>query len=392
MANFPKLSEFSLSGFKAFNKFLMRVGDIEVIAGANGAGKTSLFEFLRFIRDSLRQEIPSEIVRGATGQQIFHKPGPDEFVWGLHVKNLIHNKNVLGVSYTGHLAGPKGNPRISLEEVFSVHDDLTKQFHIVMRDGNGTLFSDNQNEPYKEGIGIRISELALGTITNKKFLSPYSLRNHILDWRFYFSPKIDRTRISGSVPIEQTPFLREDGGNLSAVLFYLSSEHEKEFRELELHLKGVIPGFKGLSLKARGGPGEIMAFFKEDGVDDDLSLADVSDGIIRILCWFSLCVHPHPPTLVCIDEPELGIHPRVIPVLAGLLEKLSERTQVLVATHNSYFLTQFDISNIAVMKKENGEVKFLKPGDSDALRANLEDFGQEEIELMHRSDELESLI
>ena len=77
--------------------------------------------------------------------------------------------------------------------------------------------------------------------------------------------------------------------------------------------------------------------------------------------------------------------------LAGLFEKACDRTQIILATHASYFLTQFDISRIAVMRKEDGQAVFAKPGSSRALAECLKDFGAEEIEVLHRSDELERL-
>lgn len=98
-----------------------------------------------------------------------------------------------------------------------------------------------------------------------------------------------------------------------------------------------------------------------------------------------------PPALICIDEPDQGVHPRTLPVLAGLFEKAAERTQLLLATHASYFLTQFEISHIAVFRKEQGEAKFFKPVNSSILTEMLDDFGSEEIEQLHRSDELELL-
>ncbi|MFM6442922.1 MAG: AAA family ATPase, partial [Dolichospermum sp.] len=185
--------------------------------------------------------------------------------------------------------------------------------------------------------------------------------------------------------------LHEDAGNLSSVLHYLMTEHRTAFDELQQHLRSVIPGFKGLTVKARGGPGEVIAFWQESGIDQELSLADLSDGILRLICWICLCVQPNPPSLICIDEPDQGVHPRTLPVLAALFEKASERTQILLATHSSYFLTQFDISRIAVIRKENGEAKFIKPGNSQVLIDMLNDFGADEIEQLHRSDELERL-
>ena len=175
------------------------------------------------------------------------------------------------------------------------------------------------------------------------------------------------------------------------MLHYLMTEHRPIFDELQQHLRSAIPGFKGLTVKARGGPGEVIAFWQETGIGGDLSLADLSDGILRLICWTVLCLQPNPPALICIDEPDQGVHPRTLPILAGLFEKACDSTQILLATHSSYFLIQFDISRIAVMRKEDGEAKFIKPLNSNALKSQLEDFGSQEIESMHRSDELEQL-
>jgi len=185
--------------------------------------------------------------------------------------------------------------------------------------------------------------------------------------------------------------LHEDAGNLSSVLHYFMTEKREAFDELMIHLRTAVPGFRGLNVKARGGPGEVIAFWREDGVDAELSLADLSDGILRLICWMTLCVQPNPPTLICIDEPDQGVHPRTLPILAGLFEKASSRTQLLLATHASYFIAQFQIELLAVMRKESGEAKFIKPKNSRVLMQNLEDFGTEELEIMHRSDELERL-
>ena len=156
-------------------------------------------------------------------------------------------------------------------------------------------------------------------------------------------------------------------------------------------MRSTVPGFKELTVRPYGSPGQVIAFWREEGTEGELTLADLSDGILQLICWAVLCIHPNPPSLICIDEPDQGVHPRTLPFLAGLLEKASDRTQVLVATHSSYFLAQFDISRIAVMRKERGAAKFAKPSDSKALVEILKDFGPEEIENLHLSDELEIL-
>ncbi|ETR67297.1 MAG: hypothetical protein OMM_11753 [Candidatus Magnetoglobus multicellularis str. Araruama] len=124
----------------------------------------------------------------------------------------------------------------------------------------------------------------------------------------------------------------------------------------------------------------------------DLSLADLSDGTLRFIAWATLCIMPSPPTLICIDEPDQGVHPRTLPILAGLFEKASQRTQIMLATHSSYFLSQFELKNIAVMKKESGKSVYINVSNSQTLIDNLDDFGRDELEKMHQSDELEVLL
>ena len=134
-----------------------------------------------------------------------------------------------------------------------------------------------------------------------------------------------------------------------------------------------------------------MAYWREGAKKHTFTLPDLSDGMLRLICWALIYVQPKLPPLICIDEPELGLHPRVLPILQGIFEKAADRTQIVLATHSSYFLTQFDISRIAVMRREDGKAKFAKPRNSQALTEMLKDFGPDEIEAMHRSDELEFL-
>jgi len=392
VSKYPCVPSIRIRGYRPFRDFWARFGRLEVLVGANGSGKSSLFEFLKFLRDSLYQDIPPEIIAGSIGQQIFHKPGPERFWWSLQV-DLGQRVPIL---YEGELIGPVGRTHISRERVVS-SEPLGPQYDesfifMDLRERRGVLHDPESRKLKHQEIALRRpNQLALGTVTNPAMVTLYNLREYIRGWRFYDSFNISNDKMRRSVPIEQEPVLHEDAGNLSSVLHYLMTEHQPAFDELEQHLRSAVPGFRGLTVKARGGPGEVIAFWREQGVDSDLSLADLSDGILRLICWMAICLQPNPPSLVCIDEPDQGIHPRTLPILAGLFDKACERTQMILATHASYFLTQFDLSQIAVMRKENGQARFIKPQSSKALTDSLADFGPEEIELMHRSDELEWL-
>jgi predicted ATPase len=387
-----RLTSVKIQGYRPFRNFEAPLQPLEIIVGANGAGKSSLFEFLRFLRESLSQDIPAEIVPDSIGQQIFHIPGPAKFQWDIE----IDTGRPVGIRYLGELMGPVGRTQVSYERVESskpFSDKYTNPYIYMDIKGNKGVVQDPDTKKIaQQEIALkRPNQLALSVMTNPSLEDLYNLREYIRDWKFYSSFNIANYKIRKSVPIEQEPVLHEDAGNLSSILHYLMIEHRSAFDELQQHLRSVVPGFKGLTVKARGGPGEVIAFWQESGIDQDLSLADLSDGILRLICWICLCVQPNPPSLICIDEPDQGVHPRTLPVLAGLFEKASERTQIFLATHASYFLTQFDISQIAVLRKENGEAKFIKPGNSQILIDMLNDFGSDEIEQLHRSDELERL-
>jgi predicted ATPase len=159
--------------------------------------------------------------------------------------------------------------------------------------------------------------------------------------------------------------------------------------EIESHLASAIPGFRSIGVRPAG-KGTAIGIWHEQGVHSELTLADLSDGTLRLLGWLTLAFAPNPAPLLCIDEPELGLHPRALPVLAGALQLASARTQLIVATHSPHFLAQFDLEQIGVMRKEDGRAVFIRPASHKALRREVAEIGSEAIARMFISDELET--
>ncbi len=324
---------------------------------------------------------------GAEEQRIFHVGGESKLSWDIGI--AFRSQGIKSpIHYQGQLSGPVGFVRPISEHVQS--DDTA---YLAMNEVEGQL-EGAVNEPGQSEQHIKLgrrNQLALSTMTNTTMKTAYTIQEYIRDWQFYSGFRINSDAIKHYTDIEHAPRLKEDAGNLGAVLHYLITEHSAAFNELQQFLRQTVPNFKELMVGQRDFRAEVMALWNEDGIDRSLTLADLSDGTLRLLCWGALCVHPNPPTLICLDEPDQGIHPRTLPILEGFLQKASQRTQILIATHSSYFLTQFDLSQIAVMRKEKGEAQFIKPSDSKTLTGILADFGPAEIEALHRSDELERL-
>lgn len=385
------LNSIKLKGYRPFRDLEAEFDPLVIIVGANGSGKSSLFEFFRFLRDAVHSEIPPEVVSGSVGQNLFHSGGPDRFWWSIE----IDTGEPVPIRYQGELTGPISQKRVSREFVktkYPLSEDEDEPYVFMNINEREGVVQNVEGELERQEIELqRPNQLALSSMTNPKLRTLYGLRNYIRGWRFYNAFDIDNRAIRKPTLTEPDPVLHEDASNLSSVLFTLMTEHRSAFEKLERHMRRVVPGFENLNVVSQGAKGEVIAQWDEGNVDEALTLADLSDGILRLLCWMTLAVQPDPPPLICIDEPAQGIHPRALPTLAGLFKKASERTQLLLATHSSYFLSQFDVDSIAVMRKQKGEAVYTRTSETDTLARILEDFGGEELETMHRSDEFEAL-
>ena len=381
-----------IRGFRSFRDVLFRFNRLEVIVGANGSGKSALFEFLRFLRDSCERDIPAELMTDIGGRKVFHKPGPNRFFWNAQ----IDFRNKFPILYQGEIEGGVGSVRVLFERILTKMPIGGKNqggfSYLDFREGKGLVRDPEDGDFIRKEWDLRApNRLGLGAMTDGNLTTLYGLREYIRGWRFYNGTAISTPKIRRPVPVTQHPILEEDAGNLSAVLFDLMTEHSEAFEDLKSLIQFAIPGFKSLDVRAQGRTGEVLAFWKEDGGDKELSIADLSDGILRFIAWATLCVTPYPPTLICIDNPVQGLHPRTLPVLAGLFEKAAERTQVLLATHESYFMTQFDLENIAILKKSGGGSVYVNIRNAQALLSRLRNAEPAEIEQMYRVDELEAM-
>lgn len=388
----PRLASIEIRGYRPFQQFDAHPGDLTVIIGANATGKSSLFDFLRFVSFAASNPLPPEIDPGSAGKMVFHAGGPERIAFVLIVDQGQHT----ALRYEVEIQGPAGAPAIARERLATAEPLAGADQPFIFLDfrgGKGVVGDQVERGLKRPSWTLPPNELALRRALDPTLVTLSRFQGFLSSWRVYGG-----FDVSGAAPLrrstftEPNPILAEDGANLSAVLFSLMTEHVDAWQELETHLRSAIPGFQSLNVKAQGGPGKVIAVWRELGVKSELTLADLSDGTLRLLCWATLCLAPSIPPLVCIDEPELGLHPRVLPVLAGLLQMASRRSQILVATHSPYLLAQFSLSDIAVMRKEDGHAVFVRPDTSAALRREVEELGGEAIAQMHISDELEARV
>ncbi|HEY0459757.1 MAG TPA: AAA family ATPase [Pyrinomonadaceae bacterium] len=167
-------------------------------------------------------------------------------------------------------------------------------------------------------------------------------------------------------------FLEEDGSNLSLVLNDLEVRGNTKDKIIE-NLRRFNPRIKDYSIKIIG---EIVQLFiREEGLEKPVSAMRLSDGTLRYLCLLAILCHPEPPPLICIEEPETGLHPDILPTIAELMKDAAQRTQLIVTTHSDILVSAFsDMPEAILVCEKDEEGTHFRRLEADKLKAWLAEY------------------
>jgi predicted ATPase len=169
-------------------------------------------------------------------------------------------------------------------------------------------------------------------------------------------------------------FVREDAANIALVLNDL--EHRSNLRRsLVEKLKNADESIEDFSTHISGGT--IQVYLHYSGLKSSVPATRLSDGTVRYLCLLAVLCHPAPPPLVCLEEPELGLHPDLLPSLADLLVEASHRMQLIVTTHSDVLvdgLTKVPEA-VIVCEKRNGSTVMSRRTSEELAKWLKEDYG-----------------
>ena len=192
--------------------------------------------------------------------------------------------------------------------------------------------------------------------------------------RFYREWNVERNAPARlpQKPDLQQGYLLEDASNLSLVLSGLLNQPPVKDRILE-RMRDFYPTFRDVNTPISGGTVQIS--FHEDGLHQAVPATRLSDGSLRYLCLLAVLCNPSLQPVVCIEEPELGLHPDVIPEVAKLLVEMSSRTQIFVTTHSDILVDALTDTPEAVIVCEKSEgATQLRRLDAEQLKPWLEQY------------------
>ncbi|WP_419603945.1 AAA family ATPase [Thiolapillus sp.] len=182
--------------------------------------------------------------------------------------------------------------------------------------------------------------------------------------------------------VEDNQRLRNNGSNIAPFLLRLkqSESLHRYYQEVVNATRLILPFFDDFRLDVfqQGGADKVKLSWQQKGSDYPLQPYHLSDGSIRFICLATALLQPNPPSAIVIDEPELGLHPEAIRILAELITDAAQRTQVILVTQSPLLIDQFAIDDIVVVNRKDGQSTFERLSEQD-FSEWLEDYSVGEL-------------
>lgn len=369
------LHRIEIEGFKSIAQTTLELGDLNVVIGANGTGKSNLIAVFRLLESSLNGRLQHYTgIQGGADRLLHHGrkvtsicrfgfTGID-FSYGLTLEPNVKNRFVVAeesLAYQG---------RFHRFTAASDEADLYRleQEVLVSRDteGNpldgGKLFDMPElTNPTPEGIPI-LPDRVLESIR-----------------AFHFHDTSDAAPCRQDAEIRDARELHAEGRNLPAFLYRLREQHAPIYRRIVEHIRLVAPFFDDFILTPSPDNDRMIRLeWRHRDSDGYFDAHSLSDGTLRFICLATLLLQPNPPRLILLDEPELGLHPLAIHILAEMLDAAAERTQILLATQSVTLLDQFSLDQVIVADYQGRSTRFTRLAPQD-FAAWLEHFSVGEL-------------
>lgn len=385
----PLIETITLQNFLSFGSEAMELElkPLNILIGPNGSGKSNLIEAISILRSAVK-DIMAPIREGG---------GVSEWLWkGGGLANPIASIGVTvndassfnKIPIRHQLSFTQLGQRFQLEDesIENSRPESAKyqDVRFFYRFQKGRPVINVQESPDFEERKLQETnvDFAQSILSQRKDPDRYPeityLGNQYSKIRLYREWNLGRfspPRIPQKVDLPDD-FLEENASNLGLILNDL--EHRPGWKELLEKFRGFSNSFDDISVKVHGGT--VQIFLHENGIDEPIPATRLSDGTLRYLCLLAILCHPNPPPLVCIEEPELGLHPDIMPSLAQVIKEASTRTQLIITTHSDALVNEFtdEPESVVVCEKEFGSTT-LKRLDRQALAEWLQKYSLGEL-------------
>ncbi len=341
---------------------------LNIIIGQNASGKSNLIDVIKLLRSLPRDK--------GLANFISRSGGLNEWIWkGVKTQNFAQVNASLDVEY----------------------GDI--EYEIKFIEGmSGLRILDEVLKPEGKNEYLTRKQIISGEDSTRKTTSKETVLEKYFEFEvqdihydfFAFRYYIEKTKVYSDlqtnrkaelrrpqIPDAPNDFLDEDASNLALVLNDLEHRGDTKDKIVE-NLKKFNPRIKDYSVRILGGT--VQLFIREEGLEKPISAMRLSDGTLRYLCLLAILCHPEPPPLICIEEPETGLHPDILPTIAELMIDASKRTQLIVTTHSDILVSAFsEIPEAVLVCEKDEDGTHFKRLEKEKLKTWLEEYSLGEV-------------
>ena len=371
------IKEIKISNFLSFKEETLYIATTStVLVGINGSGKSNIFKVLKLLQEGVSgiglKSFIIDILGGI--DNIRYKSAetvdkPVELQFRLDWNTL---KNY-GFSFTNDVIYEIKLLKKPDVSNFSVEEQLVSEngyVYLQFNRGSGHLneLKKNETEIRKTKTGlvryndfVEPTELALSKIYDTdRYYALSTIRKAIADMVVYdYFDTTPQSAIRKPMLPTSGKRLSANGSNLPQILNTIKINYKQSYQEIVSKLNEINPNFSGFDFNFIGGNIELM--LEEKNLSSSIHVSSISDGTLRYLCLLAVLSNPDRGCLVCIDEPETGLHPDMISGIGRLINEVSTKSNIIISTHSSCLLNSFEVENIRVIEKgEDNTSKILK--------------------------------
>ena len=345
------LNHLKLSGFRSIKEMDLPLGRLNVLIGPNGAGKSNFINFFRFMNKLLQKDLQLYVAEQGGADAILHfgrKQTP------VLEASLQFEPNAYDCALV-----PTNDGRL----VFKAEKC---RFNAERIEYHGGTKAVKLASPGAEESGL--------PSPNTKSI-PGHVARYIEDWKVYhFHDTSQSAPVKQPCKIADAGRLREQGENLAAFLYHIKEYEPKSYARIVSTIQRAAPFFHDFILEQDlHNERQIRLRWKHKGNDAYFDAHSLSDGTLRFICLTTLLLQPRLPSVILLDEPELGLHPYAIQLLGSMLRSASESTQIIASTQSVTLANEFEPENVIVVEHRDNNSQFRRL-DPKAFESWLEDY------------------
>lgn len=325
-----RLKSIEIKGFKSIpfqNPLRLDFGDINILLGANGAGKSNIISFFKMLGFMMSGRLQSFVAEYGTNQKF--------------------------LSY-----GPKKTPSMSAslkleskecEYVYGFSLKAAIPDRLIFASEEIDLVESDDEQPTKNLLQSEFNESAL---INSSERAAAIVRNLLGSCKVYqFSDSSLTSPIRQASAIDSAHYLQGEANNLASFLHYLRNNYADSYRRITEYVRNVVPQFHDFYLEPVHGYVSLK-WIDNSANDYVLSADQLSDGSIRFIALATLLLQPKEtmPFVIIIDEPELGLHPYAVDQFNEMVKDASRHAQIIVATQSTAIIDGFSADDVTVIE------------------------------------------